>query len=70
MKITLHLTVEEVNTILLGLSELPAKTSMALIQNIHKESSEQIASTHNNQTFKQNGDSQTSQEAVHLADGQ
>lgn len=70
MKITLHLTVEEVNLILLGLAELPAKTSMALIQKVHGESTEQVTKTQNNQTFKQNGDSQTSQEAVHLADGQ
>ena len=41
MKITLHLTVEEVNAILLGLAELPAKTSMALIQKIHEDASAQ-----------------------------
>lgn len=41
MKITLHLTVEEVNAILLGLAELPAKTSMALIQKIHDEATHQ-----------------------------
>ena len=41
MKITLHLTVEEVNAILQGLAELPAKTSMLLIQKIHNEASAQ-----------------------------
>jgi hypothetical protein len=68
MKITLHLTVEEVNAILLGLAELPAKTSMALIQKIHEESTEQVTNTQNNQTFKQNGDSETTQEGIYLAD--
>lgn len=43
MKITLHLTVEEVNAILTGLAELPAKTSMALIQKIHDEATQQTA---------------------------
>jgi len=43
MKITLHLTVEEVNAILLGLAELPAKSSMALIQKIHEEATEQTS---------------------------
>lgn len=42
MKITLHLTLEEVNSILQGLAELPAKTSMTLIQRIHDEASEQL----------------------------
>jgi hypothetical protein len=41
MKITLHLTVEEVNAIIQGLLELPAKTSMLLIQRIHDEASAQ-----------------------------
>ena len=42
MKITLELTVEEVNTILQGLGELPAKISMALIEEIHTESNAQV----------------------------
>ena len=41
MKITLHLTVEEVNAIIQGLLELPAKTSMLLIQKIHDDASAQ-----------------------------
>lgn len=41
MKITLHLTVEEVNAILTGLAELPAKSSMVLIQKIHDEATRQ-----------------------------
>ena len=43
MKITLHLNVEEVNAILTGLAELPAKTSMALIQKIHDEATKQTS---------------------------
>jgi hypothetical protein len=45
MKITLHLTIEEVNAILLGLAELPAKTSMTLIQKIHQEATDQTQPT-------------------------
>ena len=45
MKITLHLTVEEVNAILTGLAELPAKTSMGLIQKIHEEATRQTTPT-------------------------
>lgn len=43
MKITLHLNVEEVNAILTGLAELPAKTSMVLIQKIHDEATKQTS---------------------------
>lgn len=39
--IDLKLTVEEINTILQGLAELPAKKSMVLIQKIHQEATEQ-----------------------------
>lgn len=39
--IDLKLTVEEINTILQGLAELPAKKSMLLIQKIHQEAIEQ-----------------------------
>jgi hypothetical protein len=42
MNITLYLTVEEVNVIIQGLGELPAKTSMALIQKIQDEGSKQL----------------------------
>jgi hypothetical protein len=42
MKITFEFTVEEVNIILQGLSELPAKTSMLLLQKIQEEGNKQI----------------------------
>lgn len=40
--ITLELEVEEVNAILGGLGELPAKTVMGLIQNIQKQAQPQL----------------------------
>jgi|APGre2960657404_1045060.scaffolds.fasta_scaffold49512_2 hypothetical protein len=42
MKVTLTFTVEEINIILQGLGELPAKTSMILIQKVHAESNNQV----------------------------
>lgn len=42
MNVTLKLTVEEVNIILQGLGELPAKTSMVLIQKVHAEANAQV----------------------------
>lgn len=43
MKIKLELTVEEVNIILQGLGELPAKISMAVIQKIHSDVNVQMS---------------------------
>jgi len=40
--ITLELTVEEVNIILTGLGELPAKASMALIAKIREQAQPQV----------------------------
>lgn len=42
MKIKLEFSVEEVNLILQGLGEIPAKLSMNLIQRIQDEASEQL----------------------------
>lgn len=41
--ITLQLEVEEVNGVLAGLGELPAKASMGLIQKIQQQAQPQIA---------------------------
>lgn len=43
MKVTLTLTVEEVSIIIAGLGELPAKTSMLLIQKIQEDANKQIS---------------------------
>ncbi len=51
MNITLYLTVEEVNVIIQGLGELPAKTSMTLIEKIQEEGSKQLQSNN----YTQNG---------------
>jgi len=51
MNITLYLTVEEVNVIIQGLGELPAKTSMTLIKKIQEEGSKQLQSNN----YTQNG---------------
>jgi hypothetical protein len=40
--ITLELEVEEVNAVLAGLGELPAKTSMGLIQKIQQQAQPQL----------------------------
>jgi hypothetical protein len=40
--ITLELTVEEANTVLAGLQELPAKTANPLTQKILKQAQEQL----------------------------
>ena len=64
MKITLHLTVEEVNAIIQGLLELPAKTSMLLIQKIHDDAS---AQTQPKPTFvnqENNGNHITAEEII------
>ena len=41
-KLTLELTVEEINTVLEGLQELPAKKSNPLTNKIVKQSQEQL----------------------------
>jgi len=41
-QITLNLTLTEVNAILTGLGELPAKSSMGLIQKIQQQAGPQI----------------------------
>ena len=41
--IKLELTVEEVNGVLAGLGELPAKASMGLIQKIQQQASPQLS---------------------------
>lgn len=51
MKITLELTLEEVNMILQGLGELPAKISIALIEKIHTESKAQVTKANQSPTF-------------------
>jgi hypothetical protein len=38
----IEVTLEELNTILSGLGELPAKASFALIGNLHKQAQEQL----------------------------
>ena len=43
--VTLELTVDELNIILAGLGELPAKASIALIDKIRKTASEQLQAT-------------------------
>ena len=40
--VTLELTVEEVNIVLAGLGELPAKASIAMIDKIRRVASEQL----------------------------
>lgn len=42
MKIKLEFSVEEVNLIIQGLGEIPAKLSMNLIQRIQDEATEQL----------------------------
>lgn len=64
MKITLHLTLEEVNSILQGLAELPAKTSMTLIQRIHDEASEQLKPKPTIVKQENNGDYSTTEEII------
>ncbi len=41
-KITLTLTVDQLNVVMAGLSELPAKTSFGMIQHIQTEASRQL----------------------------
>jgi hypothetical protein len=42
MKVTFEFTIEEIHVILQGLVELPAKTSMVLIEKIHSEANGQV----------------------------
>jgi len=41
-KVTLELTVDELNLVLAGLGELPAKASIAMIDKIRRVASEQL----------------------------
>lgn len=41
-KLELSLTVREINTILAALAELPAKTSMSVIQDIRRQAEAQL----------------------------
>lgn len=41
MNVTITLSIEELNLVLQGLGELPAKISMVLIQKIHDDASNQ-----------------------------
>jgi len=41
-KVTLELTVDELNVVLAGLGELPAKTSIGLIDKIRVDASKQL----------------------------
>jgi|TARA_R110000803_G_scaffold40228_1_gene86706 hypothetical protein len=41
-KLDLQLTIEEINTVIAGLAELPAKTSMNLISSIQNQAAAQM----------------------------